>query len=236
MDSQPTRAHARTTGSRSTAKLTRQAETLRIDPGDRPPPPPGSVVTDSAIRCLDLALAATLMIMLALPMLALGLLIRLTSPGPVLYFQERVGRGGRRFTLIKFRTMRLDAEADTGPVWASPGDSRCTRLGAGLRRLSLDELPQMFNVLRGEMSLVGPRPERPCFVKEFVQELPGYMDRHRVLPGITGWAQINGWRGNTSIAKRLEHDLYYVKHRSLRLNLWILLMTPWRVLVERNAY
>ena len=154
----------------------------------------------------------------------------------MLYFQERVGRGGRKFTLIKFRTMRLNAEAETGPVWARQGDSRCTWLGALLRRFSLDELPQLLNVLHGEMSLVGPRPERPCFVKEFVQKLPHYMDRHRVKPGITGWAQVNGWRGNTSISKRLEHDLFYVEHRSLRLNLRILLVTPYRVLVDRNAY
>ncbi len=236
MDSQPARAPVRTSGSRLTGKLTRQTDTLRVDPGNKAPREPGSLATDRAIRCLDLILSAMLLLLLALPLLGLGLLIRLTSAGPVLYFQERVGRGGRRFTLIKFRTMRLDAEAETGPVWARRGDSRCTRLGAMLRRLSLDELPQLFNVLRGDMSLVGPRPERPCFVKEFVQQLPRYMDRHRVQPGISGWAQIHGWRGNTSIAKRLEHDLYYIEHRSLWLNLWILLVTPLRVLVERNAY
>jgi lipopolysaccharide/colanic/teichoic acid biosynthesis glycosyltransferase len=121
-------------------------------------------------------------------------------------------------------------------VWATPGDARCTRLGSFLRRYSIDELPQLWNVLRGDMSLVGPRPERPYFVKKFAQELPGYMERHDVLPGITGWAQVNGWRGDTSLASRLEHDLYYVRHRSLRLNLQILFLTPWRVLVERNAY
>jgi putative colanic acid biosynthesis UDP-glucose lipid carrier transferase len=236
MDSQPARAPARTTGSRLTAKLTRQTGTWRIDPGNQVPAEPGSIATDRAIRCLDLFLSAALLLLLALPLVGLGCLIRLTSAGPVLYFQQRVGRGGRKFTLIKFRTMRLDAEAETGPVWARAGDSRCTRFGALLRRFSLDELPQLFNVLRGEMSLVGPRPERPCFVKEFVQQLPRYMDRHCVPPGITGWAQVHGWRGNTSIAKRLEHDLYYVEHRSLWLNLWILLVTPLRVLVERNAY
>jgi lipopolysaccharide/colanic/teichoic acid biosynthesis glycosyltransferase len=173
---------------------------------------------------------------LALPMAVIALVIRLTSRGPALYFQERVGFGGRRFALIKFRTMALDAEDKTGPVWATPGDARCTRLGKFLRRYSLDELPQFWNVLRGDMSLVGPRPERPYFVKKFAQVLPGYTDRHDVLPGITGWAQVNGWRGDTSLTSRLEHDLYYVRHRSLRLNLRILFLTPWRVLVERNAY
>jgi lipopolysaccharide/colanic/teichoic acid biosynthesis glycosyltransferase len=138
--------------------------------------------------------------------------------------------------MIKFRTMRLDAESETGPVWAKRDDARCTPLGKLLRRYSIDELPQFWNVLRGEMSLVGPRPERPYFVRKFAQQLPGYMDRHRAPPGITGWAQINGCRGDTSVARRLELDLEYVRRRSLRLNLWILLATPWKVLVDRNAY
>ncbi len=174
--------------------------------------------------------------LLALPLLIISVLIRLTSAGPIFYLQERVGRSGVRFTMIKFRTMRVDAETETGPVWAKANDRRCTWLGSWLRRFSLDEFPQLFNVLRGDMSLVGPRPERPCFVKEFVQQLPHYMERHRVRPGITGWAQVHGWRGNTSIARRLDFDLQYVARRSLWLNMQILLMTPWRVLVDRNAY
>jgi lipopolysaccharide/colanic/teichoic acid biosynthesis glycosyltransferase len=128
--------------------------------------------------------------------------------------------------------MRVDAEDETGPVWSKPGDPRCTTVGFLLRRFCLDELPQLFNVLRGEMSLVGPRPERPCFVQEFAGRLPGYQQRHQVLPGITGWAQINGWRGDTSIEKRLEFDLYYVQHWSVPFNLRIMLFTPYRVLVE----
>jgi putative colanic acid biosynthesis UDP-glucose lipid carrier transferase len=209
---------------------------LRIDRGRQPRSGEEATSLDRILRAVDLVLSLALLLLLAIPMLLLGLLIRVTSAGPMLYFQERVGRHGRRFTLVKFRTMRTNAEAETGPVWAKSGDSRCTRLGSLLRRSSLDELPQLFNVLGGDMSLVGPRPERPCFVREFVQEMPRYMDRHQVPPGITGWAQVNGWRGNTSIVKRLEHDLHYVEHRSLRLNLWILLVTPYRVLVDRNAY
>jgi lipopolysaccharide/colanic/teichoic acid biosynthesis glycosyltransferase len=169
-------------------------------------------------------------------MIGVALLVRLTSRGPALYFQERVGLAGRRFRMVKFRTMRVNAESATGPVWARRDDARCTAVGRVLRRYSIDELPQFWNVLRGDMSLVGPRPERPFFVRKFAQELPGYMDRHLAPPGITGWAQINGCRGDTSVARRLELDLYYVRRRSLRLNLRILLATPWKVLVDRNAY
>jgi exopolysaccharide biosynthesis polyprenyl glycosylphosphotransferase len=236
MDSQPARAPARSAGPRSSVKLSRPEGTWRVDPGTQAPSPNNSPSTEMAIRIMDITGAGGLLLLLALPMLALAALVRLTSAGPVLFYQERVGRSGRRFTMIKFRTMRVDAESSTGPVWAKRGDSRCTLIGGLLRRLSLDELPQFINVLRGDMSLVGPRPERPCFVRDFVQEMPRYAERHRVPPGITGWAQINGWRGNTSVKKRLEHDLYYVEHRSFWLNLWILILTPWRVLVERNAY
>jgi putative colanic acid biosynthesis UDP-glucose lipid carrier transferase len=236
MDHQPARAAARTSASRSRKKPASGEGTLRIDRGRRAEGEPTDGVMDWKLRVLDVVVALAMLLVLGIPMLLMGALIKLTSPGPTLYLQERVGRHGRKFTLIKFRTMRTDAEAETGPVWAKLGDRRCTRVGAWLRRASLDELPQLFNVLRGDMSLVGPRPERPCFVRQFAQELPNYMDRHHVLPGITGWAQVNGWRGNTSIVKRLEHDLYYVQHRSLAMNLRILSMTPFRVLVERNAY
>lgn len=173
--------------------------------------------------------------LLAVPMLAVALLIKLTSRGPVIYRQERTGWGGKPFVMYKFRTMHLDAEADSGPVWAKRNDPRRTTLGVLLRRLSIDELPQLFNVLRGEMSLVGPRPERPYFVQRFSLRVPAYNQRHQVRPGITGWAQVNGWRGDSSIEKRLEYDLFYVNNPSVWLNLRIMLVTPLRVLVERNA-
>jgi putative colanic acid biosysnthesis UDP-glucose lipid carrier transferase len=188
-----------------------------------------------AIRAFDVLLASLLLVALAAPMLFLAVLVKLTSRGPVLYRQERTGRGGRSFELYKFRTMSVDAETAGRPAWTRRGDPRRTTVGILLRRFSLDELPQLVNVLQGNMSLVGPRPERPHFVRIFSQTHAGYAQRHQVPPGITGWAQVNGWRGDTSIEKRLEHDLYYVRHRSLRFNLWILLLTPLRVLFDQNA-
>ena len=174
---------------------------------------------------------------LALPLMAgIAVLIKLLSPGPVLYRQERMGLDGRRFRMLKFRTMHVDAEAQSGPRWAVRDDPRRTRVGAFLRSTSLDELPQLVNVLRGEMSLVGPRPERPSFVEEFRRRVPGYMLRHKVKAGITGWAQINGWRGNTSIEKRIEYDLYYIERWSLALDVKILLLTIWLGFKNRNAY
>jgi len=173
-------------------------------------------------RAIDRTVAV-LALPIALPLgAAIALAIRLGSPGPVLHVQRRVGRDGRIFRMVKFRTMHADAEQDTGPVWALYHDPRCTTLGRCLRRTSLDELPQLWNVLRGEMSLVGPRPERPVFAERFSRELPGYARRHAVLPGITGWAQIHGWRGDTSVAERLAHDLHYVEHASAWLDLAIL--------------
>ena len=187
-------------------------------------------------RGFDLAGGALALGLAAPVMLAIVAALKLTSPGPVLYRQERMGVDGRRFRMLKFRTMRVDAEAATGPVWARPDDPRRTWLGGFLRRWSLDELPQLFNVLRGEMSLVGPRPERPSFVEEFRRRVPGYMLRHKVKAGITGWAQINGWRGNTSIERRIECDLYYIERWSLGFDLKILIQTLWYGFRNRNAY
>lgn len=138
--------------------------------------------------------------------------------------------------MLKFRTMPVGSEDKSGPVWARPGESRATVFGAFLRRTSLDELPQLFNVLRGEMSIVGPRPERPHFIKQFRQHVPMYMRKHLVKGGITGWAQVNGWRGRTSIEKRVQHDLYYIEHWSLWLDLKIMVLTFVRGLVNKNAY
>ena len=187
-------------------------------------------------RAFDLVLGALALGLAAPVMLAIVVALKLTSPGPVLYRQERMGLDGRRFRMLKFRTMRVDAERETGPVWARPDAPRRTGLGAFLRRSSLDELPQLLNVLRGEMSLVGPRPERPSFVAEFRRRVPGYMLRHKVKAGITGLAQINGWRGNTSIEKRIEYDLLYIERWSLAFDLKILLQTLWLGFVNRNAY
>jgi Undecaprenyl-phosphate glucose phosphotransferase len=187
-------------------------------------------------RALDLAIALPALVLAAPAMAVIAVAIRLSSPGPVLLRQERMGLDGQRFQMLKFRTMRADAEADTGPVWAVEHDARRTSVGAALRRFSLDELPQLVNVLRGEMSLVGPRPERPVFVEQFRRRIPGYMLRHKVKAGMTGWAQINGWRGNTSLEKRLEYDLYYIERWSLAFDFKILLLTIWSGFRSKNAY
>ena len=187
-------------------------------------------------RGFDVVVGAAALLAVLPVMVVIAAVVRATSPGPILYRQERMGLDGRRFQMLKFRTMRSDAESETGPIWAVPDDPRRTGIGAWLRRYSLDELPQLVNVLRGEMSLVGPRPERPGFVQEFRRRVPGYMLRHKVKAGITGWAQINGWRGNTSIEKRIEYDLYYIERWSLAFDLSILLRTLWLGFTNRNAY
>ncbi len=188
-----------------------------------------------AKRGMDVVAAAGGLLLLS-PLLGLiALLIRLTSPGPILYRQERMGLDGRSFQMYKFRSMRSDAEAETGPVWASDEDARRTPLGRLLRRFSLDELPQLWNVLKGEMSVVGPRPERPFFVHQFKTLIPQYMLRHKVKSGMTGWAQVNGLRGNTSLEKRIEYDLYYIQNWSLALDVKIVLLTLYRAWQHRHA-
>lgn len=190
----------------------------------------------AAKRLTDIVVAALALILLSPLLLAIALLVRLSSPGPILYKQERMGLDGRTFQMLKFRSMRVDAEATTGAVWARESDDRRTLLGTLLRKSSLDELPQLWNVLRGEMSLVGPRPERPVFVHQFRREIPHYMLRHKVKAGITGWAQVNGWRGNTSLRRRIECDLYYIQNWSYALDLKILTLTLWKGFVNKNAY
>jgi Undecaprenyl-phosphate glucose phosphotransferase len=187
-------------------------------------------------RVFDVSLASAALLLLSPLLLAIAVAIRVSSGRPVLYAQERTGLDGRAFPMLKFRTMVLDAEQETGPVWAKPGDRRRTRLGTFLRGASLDELPQLWNVVRGDMSLVGPRPERPIFIEQFRRDIPGYMLRHKVKAGLTGWAQIHGWRGDTSLHERVEHDIYYIQNWSLGLDVRILLMTLWRGLMSRNAY
>ena len=166
-------------------------------------------------RTSDIVLSA-LAIIVSSPLLVLiAIIIKLESRGPVIFSQERAGLDGKGFEMFKFRSMRVDAEDKTGPVWASKEDDRRTRLGTFLRKTSFDEFPQLFNVLCGDMSLVGPRPERPVFVKDFKKSIPRYMLRLKMKAGLTGWAQVNGWRGNTSLDKRIEFDLYYIKNWSL---------------------
>ena len=166
----------------------------------------------------------------------IALWIRSEDRGPVFYRQRRMGLDGRPFEILKFRSMRPGAEDESGPTWASPEDPRATRVGRFLRRWSLDELPQLVNVFRGEMSLVGPRPERPEFVREFKEKFPQYMLRHRVRAGMTGWAQVHGWRGNTSLTKRIEYDLYYIENWTLSLDVKILWLTLRYGFTHRNAY
>jgi Undecaprenyl-phosphate glucose phosphotransferase len=192
-----------------------------------------------AKRVMDALVSALLLLGLCvIPVLpVLALLVRLYGgKGPVLLRQERMTLDGKTFQIFKFRTMVDEAERDTGPVFATSDDPRRTPIGAWLRRHNLDELPQLFNVLLGDMSLVGPRPERPPFVRQFRERIPRYMRRHRVKSGMTGWAQVNGWRGNTSIEKRIEFDLYYIENWSLRLDLKILILTLFRGFGQDHAY
>jgi Undecaprenyl-phosphate glucose phosphotransferase len=189
-----------------------------------------------AKRVFDAAFSAAVLAVLWPVLLLIGAAVKASSSGPVLFRQERMGLDGRRFAMLKFRTMLPDAEASSGPVWARPADTRRTRLGGFLRRFSLDELPQFINVLRGDMSVVGPRPERPVFVERFRQTVPGYMLRHKVKSGITGWAQVNGLRGNTSLEKRIQYDIDYIERWSLWLDLKIIGLTVVRVIFDRNAY
>jgi Undecaprenyl-phosphate glucose phosphotransferase len=188
-------------------------------------------------RAVDIALGATLLLLLTPVFAVIALLIKLRGGrGPVFYRQERMSIDGKTFLMYKFRSMRDDAEQGTGPVWASAEDPRRTRIGIWLRRYNLDELPQLINVLVGDMSLVGPRPERPSFVERFREAIPQYMLRHRVKSGITGWAQVNGWRCNTSLEKRIEYDLYYIENWSPLLDVKIMIMTLFRGFGQRHAY
>jgi len=189
-----------------------------------------------AKRAFDVVFALAVLVALSPVLAAVAAAVTLTSRGPVLYGQERMGLDGQRFRMLKFRTMRVGAEVETGPVWAPPADPRRTPIGAFLRRFSLDELPQFVNVLRGEMSVVGPRPERPVFVERVRRTVPGYMLRHKVKSGVTGWAQVHGLRGNTSLEKRIERDLEYIERWSFWLDLKIIGLTVVRVLFDRNAY
>jgi exopolysaccharide biosynthesis polyprenyl glycosylphosphotransferase len=187
-------------------------------------------------RIVDISMAVVLLVLLAPLFAAVALAILISSGRPIFYLQQRVGQGGGLFRMIKFRSMRCDAERETGPIWASDHDARCTRIGDWLRHTNIDELPQLINVLRGEMSLVGPRPERPIFVEEFRRTIPDYDLRHAVPVGMTGWAQVHGWRGRTSLRKRIQYDLDYIQRWSLGLDFRIWLMTIQHVFWGKTSW
>lgn len=199
--------------------------------------PSESIVYLVAKRSFDLIFSALLLVVCSPLMAAVAIVVRLSSPGPVLFTQERVGLNGRIFRMYKFRTMNVSDPYESATRWTTADDPRRTRMGAFLRATNLDELPQFFNVLKGDMSIVGPRPERPHFVQKFLEDVAQYNTRHYLKVGITGWAQVNGWRGDTSIARRVEHDLYYLRNWSLLLDFKIILLTVFRtVATNKNAY
>jgi len=183
-------------------------------------------------RWMDIVLTLIILVPVLPVMFVVSVLIRLDSPGPLFYMQKRVGMDGKIFWMYKFRSMRTEAEGDDGPTWSQQEDPRVTRLGTILRKYSLDELPQFFNVLKGDMSLVGPRPERPYFVEQFEKGVPRYMERHKVKSGVTGWAQCNGLRGDTSIIERVQYDLYYIENWSVWFDLKIIILTVFDILSE----
>lgn len=187
-------------------------------------------------RAVDVTVSSVLLVLLSPLLLLVALIVKLSSAGPVLYLQERMGLDGRPFSIVKFRTMRRGAEDLSGPVFATEADPRATAVGSLLRRFSVDELPQLWNVLKGDMSLVGPRPERAPFIEDFRRRFPGYMLRHSVKAGMTGWAQVHGLRGQSSLEERLRYDLEYIDRWSLLLDLEILGRTAVQVVAGRNAY
>jgi len=187
-------------------------------------------------RTFDIVFSLFILVLTAPLMLLIALAIRLGSPGPAIFVQDRIGLNGQIFHMYKFRTMRVSDPVESNVRWTTPDDPRCTRLGAFLRRTNLDEFPQFFNVLGGNMSVVGPRPERPYFVRKFLKDVARYNTRHHLKVGITGWAQVNGLRGDTSIPERIEHDLYYLRNWSLAFDLRIIFLTFVRGFTDRNAY
>ena len=187
-------------------------------------------------RTMDIFGSIAAIVLFSPVMLLCAALVKLTSPGPVLYKQVRVGLHNRNFEMFKFRSMEVQPEAEEKKAWTVKNDPRVTGIGKFMRRTSLDELPQLFNIPKGDMSLVGPRPERPFFVEKFREEIPRYMVKHQVRPGLTGWAQVNGYRGDTSIRKRIEYDLYYIENWTLGLDIKILFLTIFKGFINKNAY
>lgn len=187
-------------------------------------------------RIVDIIGSFIGIVICALPMLIVAIIIKLSSKGPIIFSQVRVGKHNKQFKMYKFRSMTLQTEESEAKAWTTYNDIRVTKFGRFIRRTSIDELPQLFNILRGDMSLVGPRPERPQFVEQFKEEIPRYMIKHQVSPGLTGWAQINGFRGDTSITKRIEHDLYYIENWTLGFDFVIMFLTIFKGFINKNAY
>lgn len=195
-----------------------------------------SMVNATIKRVVDIFGAVVALILFSPVMLLTAAAIKITSPGPLIYSQERVGLHNKPFKMYKFRSMEVQPPLKEKSQWTTPGDSRVTSIGKFIRKTSIDEMPQLVNVLKGDMSLVGPRPERPFFVERFKEEIPRYMIKHQVRPGMTGWAQVNGYRGDTSITKRIEHDLYYIENWTLGFDFKILFLTVFRGFINKNAY
>ena len=187
-------------------------------------------------RLVDIFGAIFALLIFSIPMLFVAMIIKVTSPGPIIFSQVRIGKHNKKFKMYKFRSMEIQSENEEKKAWTTFKDPRVTGIGKFIRKTSIDELPQLFNVLKGDMSLVGPRPERPFFVDKFKEEIPRYMIKHQVSPGLTGWAQINGYRGDTSIRKRIDHDLYYIENWTLGLDFKILFLTFFKGFINRNAY
>jgi exopolysaccharide biosynthesis polyprenyl glycosylphosphotransferase len=185
---------------------------------------------------MDLFGATVALVLFSPVMLVCAILVKLTSPGPILFKQERIGLHNRPFYMYKFRSMRLQTVEDEAKGWTVKNDPRVTGIGKFMRKTSIDELPQLINIWKGDMSLIGPRPERPQFVEKFKEEIPRYMVKHQVRPGLTGWAQVNGYRGDTSIRKRIEHDIYYIENWTLGLDIKIIILTFVKGFINKNAY
>ncbi|MDF2586432.1 MAG: Undecaprenyl-phosphate glucose phosphotransferase [Anaerocolumna sp.] len=187
-------------------------------------------------RAVDVFGCLAALLVFSIPMIVTAIIIKVTSPGPIIFTQVRIGRHNKEFKMYKFRSMEVQPEKKEKSAWTTFNDPRVTRIGKFIRKTSIDELPQLFNVLKGEMSLVGPRPERPFFVEKFKEEIPRYMIKHQVQPGLTGWAQINGYRGDTSIRKRIDCDLYYIENWTISLDFKILFLTIFKGFINKNAY
>ena len=187
-------------------------------------------------RAIDFTCAGLVLLVIWPLLILLAILVKIDSKGPAVFVQDRLTLGGRVFHMYKFRTMEVQKPSSEQKAWTTKNDPRVTKVGKLLRKTSIDEMPQIFNVLKGDMSLVGPRPERPLFVEKFKEEIPRYMIKHQVRPGMTGWAQVNGFRGDTSIRKRVEYDLYYIENWTMAFDIKILFLTLFKGFINKNAY